>query len=133
VRANGITVHGGRAGAGAPLLLLHGWPEFWLTWAPCMRRLADRFQLLAPDLRGFGDTEKPPSGPSRDAGPEVHAADMLALLDELASHGSGSSRTTSGRSSHRRSPGGIQSASPLCSFSTVPIRESVGAGRTPAI
>ena len=38
---------------------------------------------MLPDLRGFGATDKPASGPSRDAGPEVHAADMLALLDHL--------------------------------------------------
>jgi epoxide hydrolase 4 len=63
--------------------LLHGWPEFWLSWAPCMRRLGDRYLLLAPDLRGFGDSEKPTSGPSRAAGPEVHAHDVLALLDGL--------------------------------------------------
>jgi len=36
--------------------MLHGWPELWLTWAPCMRRLEGRFQLLAPDLRiGLGN------------------------------------------------------------------------------
>ena len=81
--ANGISIHLARAGRGRPLLLLHGWPEFWLTWAPCMRLLQDRFQLLAPDLRGFGASDKPASGPSRAAGPEVHAADMLALLDRL--------------------------------------------------
>ena len=83
VPADGITVHGARAGRGQPLLLLHGWPEFWLTWAPCMRRLAERFDLVAPDLRGFGATGKPTPDPSRDAGPEAHAADMLTLLDGL--------------------------------------------------
>ena len=82
--ANGITVHAARTGAGRPLLLLHGWPEFWLTWARCMARLRDRFELIAPDLRGFGATVKPASGPSYAAGPDVHAADQLALLDELA-------------------------------------------------
>jgi pimeloyl-ACP methyl ester carboxylesterase len=81
--ANGISIHLARTGRGRPLLLLHGWPEFWLTWAPCMRRLHDRFQLLAPDLRGFGASDKPATGPSRTAGPEVHATDMLALLDRL--------------------------------------------------
>jgi pimeloyl-ACP methyl ester carboxylesterase len=83
VRANGIAVHGARTGRGAPLLLLHGWPEFWLTWARCMRRLSDRFDLIAPDLRGFGATQQPTRGPARDADPEVHAADMVALLDQL--------------------------------------------------
>jgi pimeloyl-ACP methyl ester carboxylesterase len=82
--ANGIMVHAARTGAGRPLVLLHGWPEFWLTWARCMARLRDRFELIAPDLRGFGDSEKPASGPSSEAGPDVHAADLLALLDELA-------------------------------------------------
>lgn len=83
MRANGIQMHCAQTGSGPPLVLLHGWPEFWLVWAPCMRRLGDRFQLTVPDLRGFGDTEKPASGLSRDAGAEVHAADVVALLDEL--------------------------------------------------
>jgi pimeloyl-ACP methyl ester carboxylesterase len=69
-----------RTGQGRPLLLLHGWPEFWLTWEPVMTRLADRFTLYAPDLRGFGDSDKP-DGPF---GPEQHAADMLAVMDALA-------------------------------------------------
>jgi pimeloyl-ACP methyl ester carboxylesterase len=64
-------------------VLLHGWPEFWLTWEPVMARLADRFSLIAPDLRGFGASEKPDHGPSDKAGPEVHAADIVGLLDAL--------------------------------------------------
>lgn len=79
VQANGCAFHVARIGQGPPLLLLHGWPEFWLTWAPVMSRLADRYSLIAPDLRGFGDSGKP-AGPF---GPEAHAADMLALLDAL--------------------------------------------------
>lgn len=78
-----ITLHCARTGRGRPLVLLHGWPEFWLSWARCMHRLADRFQLLAPDLRGFGASDKPAAGPSRAAGPEVHADDVVALLDRL--------------------------------------------------
>jgi pimeloyl-ACP methyl ester carboxylesterase len=79
IDANRAAFHVARTGAGPPLLLLHGWPEFWLTWEPVMARLADRFTLLAPDLRGFGDSDKP-IGPF---GPDQHAADMLALLDAL--------------------------------------------------
>jgi pimeloyl-ACP methyl ester carboxylesterase len=83
IAANGVRLHHARLGAGRPLVLLHGWPEFWLTWEPLMRRLADRFDLIAPDLRGFGDSPKPDEAPSDQTGPEVHAADLLALLDHL--------------------------------------------------
>jgi pimeloyl-ACP methyl ester carboxylesterase len=79
LKANGATFHVARTGTGKPLLLLHGWPEFWLTWEPVMTRLAGRYTLIAPDLRGFGDSDKP-QGPY---GPDQHAADMLALMDAL--------------------------------------------------
>ena len=79
IRANGAAFHVVRTGRGRPLLLLHGWPEFWLTWEPVMQRLAGSFELIAPDLRGFGDSDKP-AGPF---GPDDHATDMLALLDGL--------------------------------------------------
>ena len=79
VQANGAAFHVVRTGKGQPLLLLHGWPEFWRSWEPVMTRLADRFTLYAPDLRGFGDSDKP-TGPH---GPDQHAADMLALMDAL--------------------------------------------------
>ena len=79
VEAKGAALHVARVGTGRLLLLLHGWPEFWLTWEPVMTRLADRFQLIAPDLRGFGDSDKP-AGPF---GPQDHATDMVALLDAL--------------------------------------------------
>jgi pimeloyl-ACP methyl ester carboxylesterase len=71
--------HVARAGQGKPLLLLHGWPEFWLTWEPVMTRLAGRYSLIAPDLRGFGDSDKP-DGPY---GPDQHTADIMALMDAL--------------------------------------------------
>jgi pimeloyl-ACP methyl ester carboxylesterase len=79
VRANGAAFHVARAGQGRPLLLLHGWPEFWLSWEPVMTRLADRFTLYAPDLRGFGDSDKPIGL----FGPDQQASDMLALMDAL--------------------------------------------------
>jgi pimeloyl-ACP methyl ester carboxylesterase len=80
IEANGARFHVAEIGKGRPLLLLHGWPEFWLTWEPVMTRLADRFRLIAPDLRGFGDSDKP-TGPFA---PPDHAADLLELLNQLA-------------------------------------------------
>ncbi len=79
IQANGATFHVARTGHGRPLLLLHGWPEFWLTWEPVMTRLAGHYDLIAPDLRGFGDSDKPDGL----HGADKHAADLLALLDAL--------------------------------------------------
>ena len=79
IRVGDAALHVATAGQGKPLLLLHGWPEFWLTWEPVMQRLADRYRLIAPDLRGFGDSDKPPGLFGADA----HAADMLGVLDAL--------------------------------------------------
>lgn len=79
IRANGAAFHLVRHGVGRDLLLLHGWPEFWLTWKPLMDRLGSRYALIAPDLRGFGASAKP-DGPF---GAADHAADLLALLDAL--------------------------------------------------
>ena len=58
--ANGIRVHYVRHGAGFPLILLHGWPEFWYVYHKNIPVLAEGFDVVVPDLRGFGDSEKPP-------------------------------------------------------------------------
>jgi epoxide hydrolase 4 len=57
----GIRLHYASAGdPGLPLLLcLHGFPEFWRAWAQVMPRLAERFHVVAPDLRGFNLSSKP--------------------------------------------------------------------------
>jgi pimeloyl-ACP methyl ester carboxylesterase len=83
IQANGIRLHYVREGRGTPLLLLHGWPEFWYAWRKVIPDLAHDFDVIVPDLRGFGDSEKPTAGPSDQAGADVHAADMLALIDGL--------------------------------------------------
>lgn len=79
VEVNGAHIHVAMTGQGRPLLLLHGWPEFWFTWEPVMQRLADRFRLIAPDLRGFGDSDKP----SFPFGPDDQAADLSVLIEKL--------------------------------------------------
>ena len=79
VPVQGATLHVARAGTGMPLLLLHGWPEAGFTWHPVMARLAGQFTLIAPDLRGFGDSDKP-AGPF---GPAEQVADVVALIGAL--------------------------------------------------
>jgi pimeloyl-ACP methyl ester carboxylesterase len=80
VETRGFPTHVAEAGRGAPLLLLHGWPEFWATWEPMFERLPDRFRLIAPDFRGFGESGNPTTGASDQAGPDVLADDIVALL-----------------------------------------------------
>ncbi len=49
-------------GSGPPLLLLHGYPETHIMWRKVAPRLAQDFTLVIPDLRGYGDSSKPPAG-----------------------------------------------------------------------
>jgi pimeloyl-ACP methyl ester carboxylesterase len=76
-------MHYWREGRGSTLLLLHGWPEFCRTWRRLIPLLAAGFDLIAPDFRGFGDTEKPDPGPTDAMTVDVLAEDMRALLDAL--------------------------------------------------
>ncbi len=76
------TLHVAEVGSGTPVLLLHGWPEFWATWLPLMNRLHGGFRLIAPDLRGFGDSAKA-TGPRSDVGANSHADDMASLVVAL--------------------------------------------------
>lgn len=75
-------LHVAEVGDGPAVLLLHGWPEFWMSWLPVMNRLHGEFRLIAPDLRGFGDSGKS-SAPRSDVGANAHADDMAALLEAL--------------------------------------------------
>ena len=79
VTANGLRMHVTEAGSGAPVLLLHGFPESSREWAGVMSALADRAHLIAPDLRGAGDTDAPATG--YDAATVTR--DVVALLDAL--------------------------------------------------
>lgn len=79
---DGYRAHVAERGDGPPLLLLHGWPEFWATWEPVMQRLGG-FRLIAPDLRGFGESSNPHPEPSDQVGADRHAEDIVALLDAL--------------------------------------------------
>jgi pimeloyl-ACP methyl ester carboxylesterase len=55
----GIKIHYVREGSGPPLLLMHGWPGFWWEWYKCIDGLAKHFDVILPDFRGYGDSEKP--------------------------------------------------------------------------
>ncbi|NYD91057.1 alpha/beta fold hydrolase [Sphingomonas melonis] len=62
VTANGISINAVTGGAGPPILLLHGWPETWWEWHKVMPLLAERFSVVAIDLRGAGFSDCPQGG-----------------------------------------------------------------------
>jgi pimeloyl-ACP methyl ester carboxylesterase len=59
---NGIQMHYVIGGHGPPVVLLHGWPETWYEWRHVMPVLAKNYTVIAPDLRGLGDSSKPLTG-----------------------------------------------------------------------
>ena len=59
---NGIQLHYVMGGKGDPVVLLHGWPETWYSWHRVMPDLAKNYTVIVPDLRGLGDSSKPPTG-----------------------------------------------------------------------
>src|SRR5258706_1964284 len=63
ISTDGASIHGVRGGNGPPLLVLHGIPETHLMWHRVAPRLAERFTVIATDLRGFGASGTPPSSP----------------------------------------------------------------------
>ena len=78
-QANGINIHYVAAGEGEPVILLHGWPEFWYSWRNQLPVLGQSYRAIAPDMRGFGYSDKPLSGyDTRTA-----AADMYELARAL--------------------------------------------------
>ena len=69
-------VHYLSAGQGAPLVLLHGWPQTCFAWRKIVPALAKRFRVIAPDLRGLGDSSRPQDGFDK----QTVARDIAQLL-----------------------------------------------------
>ncbi|MFF9315001.1 alpha/beta fold hydrolase [Streptomyces sp. NPDC014748] len=76
---DGVELNVATAGRGPAVLLLHGFPHTWRLWSPVIGGLARRHRVIAPDLRGYGDSARPAGG--YDAG--TLAADAEGLLTAL--------------------------------------------------
>jgi haloacetate dehalogenase len=76
---NGLRMHYQRAGDGPPLVLLHGWPQTSHCWRLVLPELARTHTVLAPDLRGYGRTDKPLDGYDK----RTMASDVSSLIRSL--------------------------------------------------
>jgi pimeloyl-ACP methyl ester carboxylesterase len=77
-----LRLHYVRGGEGPPLVLLHGWGSTWYMWRKVMDQLAERYDVIAPDIRGLGDSgvpQKPTSGYDK----KTVAKDIHQLVEGL--------------------------------------------------
>jgi pimeloyl-ACP methyl ester carboxylesterase len=76
---NGVKLHYLVAGKGDPVVLLHGFAETSHMWLPLIAKLSDKHTVIAPDLRGFGQSATPEDGYTK----KVMAQDIHALVKSL--------------------------------------------------
>lgn len=61
IQTSGAEINLVHGGSGPPVLLLHGYPQTHVEWHKVAPRLAEQYTVVVPDLRGYGDSEKPPA------------------------------------------------------------------------
>ncbi|MEX0958987.1 MAG: alpha/beta hydrolase [Burkholderiales bacterium] len=79
VRANGIRLNVWHGGSGEPVVLLHGYPQTAQMWRKVAPAMANQYTVVCPDLRGYGDSDKPASGYDKRS----MAKDIAELMREL--------------------------------------------------
>ena len=83
-RVNGVDICFRRDGQGAPMLLVHGFPQTHAIWHWVAPRLATRYSLVMPDLRGYGDSAKPPTTEDHASySKRAMARDLVELMRSL--------------------------------------------------
>ncbi|MEA1834866.1 alpha/beta hydrolase [Methylobacterium durans] len=84
IDAGAVGIRAAIGGSGPPLLLLHGHPQTHATWHAVAPRLAERFSVVAMDLRGYGDSDKPGGGEGHaNYSKRAMAADAVAVMRSL--------------------------------------------------
>lgn len=78
-----IKMHYVKEGNGEPVLLVHGWPGFWWEWNLNIPVLAESYTVIAPDMRGYGDSDKPDLNNVANYHLDKTVEDLAQLLDHL--------------------------------------------------
>src|SRR5215210_6324867 len=81
IKTSGTMINLVQGGNGPPLLLLHGYPQTHVMWHKIAPRLAREFTVVAPDLRGYGDSSRPEGGPQHiNYSKRAMALDMVEVM-----------------------------------------------------
>ena len=84
LQANGVTINGAMAGRGSPVLLLHGAPQSMISWRLVAPDLAKDHTVVVTDLRGYGDSGKPPDGDNHaNYSKRAMALDQVDVMRQL--------------------------------------------------
>jgi len=84
MKTKGATIRLRHGGSGPPLLLLHGNPESHMTWYKIAAKLAQRYHVVCPDLRGYGDSSLPEPGPNHiNYSFRAFAEDNVEIMERL--------------------------------------------------
>ncbi|MEH6452174.1 MAG: alpha/beta hydrolase [Psychromonas sp.] len=84
IKTSGAEINLVHGGSGSPLLLLHGYPQTHVIWHEVAPLLAHSFHVICPDLRGYGDSSKPPSTPDHyPYSKRAMAQDMIEVMESL--------------------------------------------------
>ena len=84
IKTAGATINVLQGGKGPPVLLLHGYPQTHVMWHKIAPRLANDFSLVLPDLRGYGDSSKPPDGEDHFGySKRATAQDQVEVMEQL--------------------------------------------------
>ncbi|MBI3249341.1 MAG: alpha/beta hydrolase [Deltaproteobacteria bacterium] len=122
IKTSETTINLVKGGSGAPLLLLHGYPQMHAMWHKIAPRLAQDFSVVVPDLRGYGDSGKPADGENHTGySKRATARDQVEVMEQLGftkfavvGHDRG------GRVAHRLTLGMVERVNKLAVLDIIP-------------
>ena len=117
VRANGVKLNVWNGGSGAPVVLLHGYPQSAIMWRKVAPLLLNQYRVVCPDLRGYGDSDKPRDGYDKRS----MARDIHELMQSLGHpHYAVVGHDRGARVAHRLALDQADAVSKLCVLDIVP-------------